>query len=99
MNLCLGALIGVLIAIPGTVPVQWRGGSTPRPLCDILPLAPAPAGVPGPGPRGPSQGVGSRANWVERRKDGALGTSEMLPSGRGSRVRRRQPGGRHDALA
>lgn len=97
MSLCPGALI----AIPGTVPVQclWWGGSTLGPLCDVPPLGTPPAGVPGLCPRGSSQGVGSRASGVERRKDGALGSSEMLPSARGGRARRRQPGSRHDALA
>lgn len=91
----------VLIAVAGTVPVQcpWWGGSTPRPLREAPPLDSPPAGVPGPCPRGPSQGVGSRGRGVERRKDGALGASEMLPSARGGRARLRQPGGRHDALA
>lgn len=91
----------VLLAVPGTVPVQclWWGGSIPRPLRDAPLLGPPAAGVPGPCPRGPSQRVGSRARWVERRKDGALGASEMLPSARGCRARLRQPGGRHDALA
>lgn len=91
----------VLIAVPGTVPVQcpWWGGSTPGPLRDAPPLTPSSAGVPGPCLRGPSQGVGSRARRVERRKDGASGASEMLPSVSGARARLRQPGGRHDALA
>lgn len=91
----------VLIAIPGTVPVQcpWWRGSTPRPLRDAPPLGASSAGVPGPCPRGLREEVGSRARGVERRKDGALGASEMLPSTRESRARRRQPGGRHDALA
>lgn len=97
MSLCPSALIAIL----GTVPIQcpWWGGSTPRPLCAFPALTPPPAGVPEPCPRGPSQGVGSRAGGVERRKDGAPGSSEMLPSARGGRARRRQPGGRHDALA
>lgn len=75
----------VLIAVPGTVPVQfpWWGGSAPRLLRDAPPLAPPPAGVPGACPRGPSQGVGSRARGVGRKKDGAWGASEMLPSARG----------------
>lgn len=91
----------VLIVARGTVPVQcpWWGGSTPRSLRDAPPLASPTAGVPRPCPRGPSQGVGCRAREVERRKDGALGTSEMLPSAREGRARRRQPGSRHDALA
>ena len=91
----------VLIAVTGTVPVQypWWGGSTPRPLREASPLDSPPAGVPGQCLRGPSQGVGSRGRGVERRKDEALGTSEMLPSARGCRARLRQPGGRHDALA
>lgn len=91
----------VLIASPGTVPVQcpWWGGSTPRSLRDAPPLGHPPAGVPGPCPRGPSQGVGSRERGVERRKERALGAFEMLPSARGGRARRRQPGGRHDALS
>lgn len=92
---------GVLIAASGTVPAQcpWWGESTPQSLRDAPPVVPPSAGVLGHCPQGPSQGVGSRTRWVERRKDGALGTSEMLPSARGCRARRRKPGGRHDALA
>lgn len=84
----------VLISAAGTVPLQW-GGRTPRPLRDAPPWAAPAAGVPGPCPKGPSRGVGSRAWGLERRKDGALGASEMLPSARGGR----RPGGRHDALS
>lgn len=78
----------VLVAAPGTVPAQWPwwGGSTPQSALDAPPAAPPPAGVLGQCPRGPSQGVGSRASWAGRR--------EMLPSARGCRARRR-----HDALA
>lgn len=91
----------VLLAVPGTVPVRcprW-GRSPPRHLRDAPPLGPRPAGGPGPCPRGPIQAVGSRAKRVERREDGVLGASEMLPSASGGRARRRQPGSRHDALA
>lgn len=91
----------VLLAAPGAVPVQcpWWGGSTSRSLRDAPPLGSPPAGVPGPCPGGSSQGVGSRARGVERRRDGALGASEMLPSAWWGRERHRHLGGRQDALA
>lgn len=91
----------VLIAAPGTVPIlcPWWEGSTPKSLRDAPPLGPPAAGVPGRCPRGPSQGAGFRARGVERRKNPALGASEMLPSAWGGRARCKQPGGRHDALA
>lgn len=89
----------VLIAASGTVPVWWWGGSPPLSLRDAPPLGLPLAGVPGRCPRGPSQEVGFTVRALERIKNGALGTSEMLPSIKGDRARYGQPGGRHDAFA
>lgn len=81
----------VLSSAAGTVvPLPWGG-----PLRDAPPWAPPAAGVPGPCPKGPSRGLGSRARGLARRKDGALGASEMRPRSRGAR----RSGGRHDAFS